>query len=247
MIRTGAAVFTFAVCALSPTSAHAEDRVLLLDDGRVDTSTDPRACATDTDVVGRRRCPVYGLWGAALEAPYMFVAVGFNMRHLPRAQVGRTPGAAARAVTTGVSDTPEAAATGGSDSSLSYTERFGVAVSRALYFGLEAEIGPTTTNESPPGGRTFGAGGLAFAGLQGGTRLLKLGGEIAGGGRLVETALADERLTGEGVLEARARADLWLTPWVTIGGLVGTSLIAEGDWVAGISIGLHTYSYGGQP
>jgi hypothetical protein len=60
---------------------------------------------------------------------------------------------------------------------------------------------------------------------------------------MVEIAFVDA--DDELVLEARVRGQLWLTPWVTIGGLYGTSLRDRGEWLAGIQLGVHTYSWGG--
>jgi hypothetical protein len=49
----------------------------------------------------------------------------------------------------------------------------------------------------------------------------------------------------DGLLEARARVDVWLAPWFTIGGSVGASLIEEGSWMAGLYLGFHTWAYAG--
>jgi hypothetical protein len=91
--------------------------------------------------------------------------------------------------------------------------------------------------------RAYAAGAHLVLGLHGGTRLLSLATELAGGIRVIETDLTGNG--EEGVLEGRAHADLWLTPWFTIGGLAGTSLLERGDWLIGVQLGLHTYSYAG--
>ena len=113
-----------------------------------------------------------------------------------------------------------------------------------MYLGFEVEISPSTAEAVAPGTRQFAAGAQAVLGLQGGTRAIKLGTELAGGGRVLDTYLADGG-DDELVLEARARGDLWLTPWFTVGVAVGTSLLDRGEWMAGVHLGVHSYSFGG--
>lgn len=194
-------------------------------------------CASRDGVVGHRRCPPYGVWGAALEAPYAAVSVGITMRRLSRAP---TPN---RAVAARSTEPPPSAVVGGADTSYTVLERLDIAMNSLMYVGLEFEISPTTDATPVPGARTFAAGSQALFGLRGGSRRLKLGAEIAAGGRMVEIAFVDA--DDELVLEARVRGQLWLTPWVTIGGLYGTSLRDRGEWLAGIQLGVHTYSWGG--
>ena len=89
-------------------------------------------------------------------------------------------------------------------------------MNRFMYLGFEVEISPTTPEQIVPGTRAFAAGAQSVFGLQAGTRALKLGAELAGGGRVLDTYIA-EGGDDELVLEARARGDLWLTPWFTVG------------------------------
>lgn len=194
-------------------------------------------CASRGGVVGHRRCPPYGIWGAALEAPYAAVSVGINMRRLLRAPAPK-PMTAARST-----EPPPSAALGGADTSYTVLERLDIATNSLMYVGFEFEISPTADETPAPGACTFAAGSQALFGLRGGFRRLKLGGEIAAGDRMVEVAFVDA--DDEFVLEARVRGQLWLTPWVTIGGLYGTSLLDRGEWLAGIQLGVHTYSWGG--
>ena len=60
---------------------------------------------------------------------------------------------------------------------------------------------------------------------------------------MVDIALVDAE--NEAVLEARVRGQLWLTPWFTIGGVYGSSLLDRNEWLGGIEIGVHTNSWGG--
>ncbi|HEV7554275.1 MAG TPA: hypothetical protein VGO00_02405, partial [Kofleriaceae bacterium] len=48
------------------------------------------------------------------------------------------------------------------------------------------------------------------------------------------------------VVEARVRAETWLSPWMTAGVTLGSSVIERNDWMAGAYIGFHTRAYGGQ-
>lgn len=204
---------------------------------------DPAQCPEE-GVVGRRRCPPYGEWGAALESPYVIVRFGVNMRRLP----GATPPAAStapaktspRSSTTTDPSTqfPEASAT-----NYSVSEQIAVSMSRASYLAFEVEVSPTTTDEVPPGTRAFAAASHLVFGLHGGGKAINLGVELAGGVRLIDTVQADAG--EEPVLEVRGRGDFWLSPWITIGAAAGTSLLERGDWFTGISLGIHSYAFGG--
>jgi hypothetical protein len=176
------------------------------------------------------------MWGAALEDPYVAIRVGFHVRRLPRPPAPE-PRAAARS-TSGATIAPT-----GSDTSYTIAETISIATSRVSFIGFEVEISPNAAQNPAPGARAYAAGAQLLLGLHGGTHRFGVATELAGGIRVVETDLTDN---GEqGVLEARAHADLWLTPWFTIGGLAGTSLLERGDWLIGIQLGLHTYSYAG--
>jgi hypothetical protein len=48
------------------------------------------------------------------------------------------------------------------------------------------------------------------------------------------------------ILEARARAALWLSPFVNFGASAGASVIERGSWVAGVHLGIVSQAYGNQ-
>src|SRR5205823_14245173 len=99
----------------------------------------------------------------------------------------------------------------------------------------------------PPGVRDVAAAGVGVAGVHVGLGAVAIDGELAGGGRFVETATQSRyAIDGEGVVEARARAALWVSPWVTVGGVLGTSMIARGEWTAGLFVGGHSWAFGGR-
>lgn len=240
MPRIGVAVVALALAL--PQTSVADVYV----DGPDRSRPDVERCVTEGGIVGRRNCPPYGMWGAALEAPYVIIRIGVNMRHLPRVAV---PNKLANRASMTSTETPSTATPGvmlpgASDTSYSIAEQISISMNRFMYLGFEVEISPTTAEQVAPGTRTFAAGAQGVLGLQAGTRSLKLGAELAGGGRVLDTYLADGG-DDELVLEARARGDLWLTPWFTVGVAVGTSLLDREEWMAGVHLGVHSYSFGG--
>lgn len=220
---------------MSRTGAVAVVFVLLISARGTRADPSEEDCLASEGVVGRRECPPYGMWGLGLEDPYMAVSFGVNMRVLPREPV------AAPVLARGASPTPGASSSG-SDTSYSLFEQVTVAHSQHLYGGLELEVSPTLPPAGAVGARTFGAGSSLLLGLQGGSQTVKLAAELAGGVRIIDSA-DDEGL--EPVLEARARGDLWLTPWATVGVVVGTSLLDRREWMTGIFLAAHTYAFGG--
>jgi hypothetical protein len=182
--------------------------------------------------------PRFGEWGEALEAPYMTVTLGAHMRVLPRTG-SRDPGVAARTISQ-----PET--TTGSQRSYTFAQRAVVAVANPLFLGVEAEIGLGGL-ESGVVERSVAAGGLVLVGFHAGFGPIAADVELGGGGRFLETANPTHGLLGgEGVVEVRVRAEIWLTPWFTAGGVLGSSVIAKGDWMAGLYLGFHTWSFGGR-
>lgn len=242
MSRTGVVVVYFAfalaiVIAIHPRAAQADD-----DDDDDTSSVAPRStslrpepCPSEDGIVGRRSCPEYGVWGAARESPYATITFGVNFRHLPRQPADRM--LLARTTTT------PAEIDGGADLSYSLMEQVVVSMTDHTYAGFEVEISPTDA-AAAPGSRLLAAGTQLLLGFQGGTKFIKLGLEAAGGGRLIVTDHNTDD-DSELVLEGRARADIWITPWVTLGGALGTSLLHKDEWMAGVYFAAHTYSFGG--
>jgi len=169
----------------------------------------------------------------------MYISLGMNLRRLPRATP--PPAMAASRSTNGTTMPPAAA---GSDTSYTVSEQLAIATSPFSYAGIEAELAPTFADNVAPGTRTYVAGAQLLFGIHFGGRALNFAGELAGGGRFVDTAFVNTA-GEEWTLEARARGDLWLTPWVTFGATLGTSLLDRDEWVTGIHLAVHSYSYGG--
>ncbi len=96
--------------------------------------------------------------------------------------------------------------------------------------------------------------GAGVVGMRGTTRRAAFGVEMAGGARSVryafDSAYHDCNTTTTitstaAIVEARARGEVWLGPWLTAGATLGSSVITRGDWLAGIYLGVHTHSYDG--
>jgi len=237
------AVVVGVVLSLPPQSAAADD--VVADDNvadQDDSSTRDEAereylysdpCPDRDGVVGERRCPAYGEW--AVDWPYVMVRFGVNLRHLPGQ--AKTPTIRiARSVSTPVVDNAS------SETNYTVSEQIAIAGNNASYFAFEIEFSPSSDGSAEPGKRSFAAGSNLVLGLHGGTHAVRVGAELAGGIRLLDTAAGDSE---QAVLETRLRADLWLTPWMTLGAQVGFSLLERDDWVTGICVGAHSFAFGG--
>jgi hypothetical protein len=195
-------------------------------------------CIDDTDIVGYRRCPHYGAWGSNLLEPDAFVQVGVNMRHLP----ARGPvGAAARTTMPSSSSGQDAG-----DDVYTLVERVGYPVTHHLYLAFDFELGNLEgASPSKPWKRDIVMDALAAAGLRGGIGPIALSAEIAGG-VMQSAAMSQNDVDTTAVFEARGRGDIWLTPWCTVGVVVGKSLLDHPDWMAGLYLGVHTWAFAGE-
>jgi hypothetical protein len=194
-------------------------------------------CIEHTDLVGYRRCTEYGEWGSNLLDPYTFLDLGANTRHLTSRRRG-----IARVI--GVPTPP----TGDSATVVTFDMRMGFAVNHIAYLALDTELGDfaaITPASSVTASRDVYVDGKLVFGLRGSIPLAMVRAELAAGGRHIEYDGADREPRNEAVLEARVRGEIWLSPWVTVGGVIGASLVTRDDWMAGLFIGIHTYSYAG--
>jgi hypothetical protein len=198
-------------------------------------STMRQECIDDTDVVGFRRCPDYGEWGANLLDPYVFVDFGMNRRHFVSAS---RPAIAAR-TTTGM-----AAKSSGSTDALTFDERVGFRISHNLYLAFDFELGNFEVDDSDPSTHDVILAGFGAIGYRADMHLGVLSAEIAGGG-MEYSYPTDTSMHKQALVEARIHADIWLSPWCTLGGMVGTNLLEKGDWMAGLYFGFHSYAFAG--
>ncbi len=132
-------------------------------------------------------------------------------------------------------------------------------IDRLFYLGAELDIGsfdgpePVAASAAARAGSTttypmapLDTGSVAAAKLIGGVRMMAgafTGGvELAAGVRYVSftnTSGVTTLIDGTGVVEARGRIDLWLSPHLTVGALVGTELVRRDELTLGLNLGLH--------
>ena len=232
-------------------------------------SSSSGGCSDGTDVHGYRHCTRFGAWGRNMRLPRIFFEAGTSMRSFPSALGGSTGsiqhGAEAFSYRV-VMPTSDGAQR---DVAVMSNLRVGFGISRHLYSGLEIEFGglasPASANAEMTSTGTFGspnveqqhgivAGVAAIGGyrISGGRGSLAI--EGAGGERSVSYHFASAYHDCETsstitamrtVVEARARAELWLSPWVTAGVSVGSNVLQQSDWNAGLYLGLHTRAFAG--
>jgi hypothetical protein len=205
-------------------------------------ATDRTPCVpddTDTDVLGYRTCPHYGTWGQNLRDPDVFVQLGVNLRYF--ALPASHPGLSAR--TSMPSPMSSAARRGRAEM---FDERFGYLLAPGFYTAFDFELGSfggLLTDDTPELHAVID--GLVSFGARGSLGPFAPAAEISMGA--MEAAFpTDHDAHGAFVLEARGRLDLWITPWLTLGGSIGTSLIDRGQQQLGFYIGVHSWSFAGE-
>jgi len=193
----------------------------------------PPCLGPDSEVVGYRKCTPYGAWSLEVDERALFVSYGMTWRHFGDVTI---PSAAARSTSTSSSTQ--------SIDALVFVERAGVSLSHGAFAAFEIEMGNFAAG-SEADSHDIIVGGLGQVGLRAHLAPLTLGGELGLGYRGYSEPDSYE-LVGELVVEARGRAEVWLSPWFTIGAVAGSSLRRHGDWMAGISLGFHTQAYAGE-
>jgi hypothetical protein len=224
-------------------------------------------CTETTDVEGYRECARFGMWGVALRIPRITIETGMAVRrfanHLGGASGSVTHGDEQFTYRVVMPGRREAL-----DTTVSWTAR-GTVGSRHFYGGLEVELGgvaspapagtqmetvgafgnPTLTQDSAIALGAYGVAGVRMSSTHG-----ALAAELAGGVRTIsyqfassyhdcqQTSMIDDT---RGVVEARVRGELWVSPWLAVGATVGNSMIARDDWMAGVYVSAHSRAYGG--
>jgi hypothetical protein len=162
----------------------------------------------------------------------VFVDFGANIRHFATPAT-RT---ASRSTTP---TTPSSAA-----DAITFNERVGFRLTNHVYLAFDIELGDFAADDSNSQKRDVILAGLGEAGVRGSVGFAVLGVELAAGG-MEYSYPTDRDLRHEAVVEARARADLWLSPWCSFGALAGASLLERGDWIVGAYFGFHAHAYAG--
>lgn len=207
--------------------------------GACDVDDGPRpwiltdSCHEEHDVVGYRRCPGFG-WSHGEDAVDVAVEAGLGWRHVVAPAV---PGTMVTRTASGSTPLADIA-----------TSEFRITVGLGgFYGGLELSVGDLTR-------RTYSYGAFVQGGAVGGVQIplgpIVLGGELVGGGR-------SERLTHNinnnkapavrsGVVEARVRVGMWVTPWLTVTGAVGAGVLDRNERMATLGVAFHSRSFAGQ-
>jgi hypothetical protein len=228
------------------------------------------ACVDATDIVGYRRCKRFGGWASHTATPVL-LELGAAVRTFG-SPLGTASGHVSHdseSFSYRVVGTPtgRASTSPPTETAVVTTARLGFGLRRGVYLAGEGELGGLVHNASRAEMTStgmFGApsitpssslvlGALAVAGVRGDTRRGTFGAEVVGGVRSVayyyeSRYLACVNTTSHAVtspvLEARARASLWLSPYVSVGASAGASVIDRGAWVTGLHLGLVTKPYG---
>jgi hypothetical protein len=230
---------------------------------------DANKCYEETaDINGYRNCTKFGEWATNTRLPHLFIELGMNMRHF-----GNGLNGGMQSVTHGAETfqyrivMPQGAHS--VDTAVVSDIRGGVGLGHGVYVGIDAELGglaaPAQAGTEMMSTGTYGSPEITqgrdmmlvmtgIVGVRGTTKHGALGVEAAGGVRSVRYAFDSAYHdcnqtttieTNKAIVEARARAELWLGPWITAGATVGTSVISQGDWLAGVYLGVHSQAFGG--
>jgi hypothetical protein len=175
---------------------------------------DPR-CVESTDVHGYRECKRFGRWGRA-RVPAPFLEVGAALRMLSDAE----------------------------DTATVATVRAGI-IHHGTWLAIEGELGGLANTVAGPGARiaegtTTVASGVGVIGKRYRYGVLAVGAEAAAGVRTLSYQLESQT---EGILEGRGRADVWLTPYLSIGASYGRSFVDSG-WLAGVNVNWNARPFG---
>lgn len=163
------------------------------------------------------------------DEPPIHFEVGLNTRHFTAVD---TAGENTAFRSEGSDPTTEA------NTAVSVGIRFTRWLPRNFYTGLEAEVGKLDA---------FDHSNLAAAYAVVGSRVhvgfATLSVEMAGGQRKVRygDGYDEER---RWVAEPRVRGEMWLSPRVTVGGAIGTTLGGRDVWMAGFYVGVHSLVWG---
>lgn len=230
-----------------------------------DRSSTP-ACVESSDVHGYRTCTPFGKWGRSARWPSLFVSAGTAMRRF--ASPLQTTEAA---VTHGAESfryrvtRPERAAL---DTAVVAQVRAGVGLRHGFYGAIELEAGGLADggNEAEmmssgilgmPEIRAAGVavlGGGIVLGARFRTGVLDAGLEGVAGVRTLVYQYESHYLACETtssitattpVFEARGRAALWVTPFISLGVTAGRSLVDDA-WITGLHLGASTRAFGGR-
>lgn len=114
--------------------------------------------------------------------------------------------------------------------------QFTMRQTRNLYAGAEIEFGPF----SQPGSYFSGAYGVVGTESRWSAGSISL--ELTGGRQWLREGLGAENV-GVTMLEPRARGQLLLSEQISVGGVIGASVLGDKGWLAGVYIGLYSKAF----
>lgn len=210
-------------------------------------------CAESSSIVGYRQCSGFGTWS------WKVPALSFDLGVAGHRFVGQRL-AASGTLTEGserfgyriVGEQRNLVTT-----AVAPQLRIALQLGGPFYVAGELEIGGVSSGpvvrgevDGAPAGpvsTTYGAmRGVAGASVR--MEPVVLSGELAGGMRLLSYKIKDEEARSyqqRAEVQARARLDVWLTPRLSVGAMVGTSLLERNDMIVALSIGGHLRAFGG--
>jgi len=227
------------------------------------------ACEDASDVIGYRRCTKFGAWGKNLRIPQVFIEGGGVVRQFG-SLLDRQTGSVIHGNESFAYRVLAQPRSRPLDTAVLSTLRAGVGLPHGLYTAVEVDLGGLTqpgraaTEMMSTGSfgspdlqqeRGFVVDSLATIGVHGATHAGGLGVELAGGMRAVSYSFQSnyhdcEQTTSitafAPIAEARVRGELWLSPWLTAGATVGTSVLEKHSWMGGVYLGVHTRAFGGE-
>lgn len=197
-----------------------------------------RRCQEVSAITGYRRCSRLGSsWSTPRWVPSLGVDLGSSIHRLSLVPSSTT---VARGSVTPRQRESTTATTASLRLSAAWYGRF--------YVAVEASAGSVERFDATPGGLVRGGG---VAGLQFGSIVL-LAAELAVGHEMIldrmhASAGREPTIVRRGLAaDARARASLWLTPWITGGISVGASLNHDDEASVGLFFALHGRAYDGR-
>lgn len=226
------------------------------------------SCEDASDVIGYRRCTKFGAWAKNLRIPHVMIEGGVVVRQFG-SLLDRQTGSVIHGNESFAYRVLAPAQGRPLDTAVLSTLRAGVGLPHGLYTAVEVDLGGLTqpghasTEMMSTGSfgspdlqqeRGFVVDSIATIGVHGATHAGGLGAELSGGLRAVSYSFqsnyhACEQATSitafAPIAEARVRGELWISPWLTAGAIVGTSVIEQHSWMGGVYLGVHTRSFGG--
>lgn len=209
-----------------------------------------RRCTETDSVIGYQRCSRFGTWGTLARMPPLALEVGATIHGFP--SVPFPESATYRAV--------GGEPTGGRYLTGAVQLRLTASLLGPIYVGTESDwgavaSGPSVIVESQGPEPVTGTGAYFAGRAVAGARLFvapstTFGAEVAGGFRMVSYggpsgAGLEQMSIGEARTEAqvRARAERWLSPWISLNASLATSVVDRGDWQLAIGVAAHLRAF----